>query len=150
MELSVNSVAFDATSGTAYATVKQRVDIWFVPLYAADVELVVRLRLVRDRHWGRWFVAAQEDFYPVLEVSKFLWLGIWRFVWLLQVFSALMCLFGSWVGSPVTMAQEKWHGGDEKIRKVADELWNRKIDEGKEGLKGTYIGEEPVLKILEG
>lgn len=148
--LSVSSVAFDAASGTAYATVRQRFAVWFVPLYAADVELVVRLRLVRDRHWGRWYVAAQDDCYPVVEASKFVWLGIWRVVWLLQVVGALLCVLGAWVGSPVTMLQERWHGGEQSIREAASELWDRQTDQSKEHLKASHNGEEPVLKILEG
>jgi hypothetical protein len=145
--LRVPSVAFDSGSGIAYATVVQQFGVWFVPFYNAEVELVVRLRLVHDRHWGKWFVVAQDDCYPVLEATKFLWLGIWRLVWIWQVLAALVCFVCAFFGAPASWLSEKYIMQEEGARAA------RALEPSvrKEGVKGFVDeGDDPVLRILDG
>jgi hypothetical protein len=47
IDLKVNSVQFDSSRKTLYLDISQRFALWFVPFYAAHVNLVSRLHLVQ-------------------------------------------------------------------------------------------------------
>jgi hypothetical protein len=123
ISLSVSSATFDSSSGIAYATVNQRFAIWFIPFYKADVMLVVRLQLLQDVKSGRWYIASQDDCYPMIEAAKFLWFGLWRILWLWQAFSTLVCVLGCWACIPVTAFLDRRRvddGGTEAAKELKE------------------------------
>jgi len=143
----VSSVAFDKGTGVAYATIRQTFDIWFIPGYRADVQFVVRLQLVRDSHWRKWYIERQEDCYPVVEASKFAWLGLWRVVMFFQFFATVVCVLCSWLGAPLTWFMDKYSGGlgaDPGFSNGLDRH-DEKLTNGMDSSENTDNG---ILKIL--
>jgi hypothetical protein len=117
--LSVTSVAHDSANSILYVSVQQTFRIWPLNLpggwgYRADVGLVVKLGLVYDRHWKRYYIESQEDLYSVTEMAKLLWFGLWRLVVLLQLLATAVCMLGAWVGWPVSWAEERFQMGEVK------------------------------------
>lgn len=95
----------------AYASVRQTFGIWFVPFYRADIKLVVRLSLLYDRETQKYYITHQEDCYPLDEVARFAWLGLWRLVLLGQIIATFMCVILAAIGLPVTRWEEKMGEG---------------------------------------
>jgi len=48
IDLKVNSVQFDEAAQKMYIDINQRMALWFIPFYAANVNLVTRLSLVKE------------------------------------------------------------------------------------------------------
>jgi len=108
----IDSVAYDAAALTLYVRVAQTFRVWFVPLYAARVELVTVLRLERDDEPPRRFrIAAQEDLYQTSEFVRFVALGLGHAVVLAgQFVAAALCVLGAWLFYPQTLLEERFAG----------------------------------------
>ncbi|KAF2431716.1 hypothetical protein EJ08DRAFT_174147 [Tothia fuscella] len=109
--LDVTSVAMDKQNNILYVGVSQTFRIFiFVPLgYRADVNLTSKLMLTYYEDEKKYYIASQDDLYQSDEFTKFIWFGIWRFVWFWQVISAWVCVFLAIFAAPLSWAEDTWH-----------------------------------------
>ncbi|KAF9769719.1 hypothetical protein IL306_012810 [Fusarium sp. DS 682] len=119
IDLQVDSAAFDQKSGLLYVSIRQTFALWFIPLYKAPVKLVSVLQLTQlspesssedegpedskpRRQNARYFIASQEDLYPVNDCIQFLCPGLGPFLWTIwQLYSTWLCVMGSLLFLPV-------------------------------------------------
>lgn len=127
IDITVDSVAFDENSGLLYVTLRQTFALWFVPLYKAPVKLVSVLQLTQksptspslapvqqnslsyaevskpnDQVKHLYYIASQEDMYPVSDTLQFLCPGLGPLLWRAwQLYSSWMCVLGSLILMPV-------------------------------------------------
>ncbi|KAG7435822.1 hypothetical protein Forpi1262_v003469 [Fusarium oxysporum f. sp. raphani] len=115
----VDSAAFDQKSGLLYVSIRQTFALWFIPLYKAPVKLVSVLQLTQlspesssedegpmdskpRRQNPRYYIASQEDLYPVNDCIQFLCPGLGPFLWTIwQLYSTWLCVMGSLLFLPV-------------------------------------------------
>nr|RBQ91733.1 hypothetical protein FVER53263_05606 [Fusarium verticillioides] len=119
IDLKVDSAAFDQKSGLLYVSIRQTFALWFIPLYKAPVKLVSVLQLTQlspesssedegledsepRRQNPRYYIASQEDLYPVNDCIQFLCPGLGPFLWTIwQLYSTWLCVMGSLLFLPV-------------------------------------------------
>ncbi|KAF5965039.1 flavin-binding monooxygenase [Fusarium coicis] len=119
IDLKVDSAAFDQKSGLLYVSIRQTFALWFIPLYKAPVKLVSVLQLTQlspesssedegpedskpCRQNPRYYIASQEDLYPVNDCIQFLCPGLGPFLWTIwQLYSTWLCVMGSLLFLPV-------------------------------------------------
>ncbi|EXM03657.1 hypothetical protein NOF04DRAFT_19812 [Fusarium oxysporum II5] len=119
IDLKVDSAAFDQKSGLLYVSIRQTFALWFIPLYKAPVKLVSVLQLTQlspesssedegpmdskpRRQNPRYYIASQEDLYPVNDCIQFLCPGLGPFLWTIwQLYSTWLCVMGSFLFLPV-------------------------------------------------
>ncbi|TVY78907.1 hypothetical protein Focb16_v008440 [Fusarium oxysporum f. sp. cubense] len=119
IDLKVDSAAFDQKSGLLYVSIRQTFALWFIPLYKAPVKLVSVLQLTQlspesssedegpmdskpRRQNPRYYIASQEDLYPVNDCIQFLCPGLGPFLWTIwQLYSTWLCVMGSLLLLPV-------------------------------------------------
>ncbi|PNP82279.1 hypothetical protein FNYG_04468 [Fusarium nygamai] len=119
IDLKVDSAAFDQKSGLLYVSIRQTFALWFIPLYKAPVKLVSVLQLTQlspesssedegledskpRRQNPRYYIASQEDLYPVNDCIQFLCPGLGPFLWTIwQLYSTWLCAMGSLLFLPV-------------------------------------------------
>ncbi|KAF5613794.1 flavin-binding monooxygenase [Fusarium subglutinans] len=119
IDLKVDSAAFDQKSGLLYVSIRQTFALWFIPLYKAPVKLVSVLQLTQlspesssedegsedskpRRQNPRYYIASQEDLYPVNDCIQFLCPGLGPFLWTIwQLYSTWLCVIGSLLFLPV-------------------------------------------------
>ncbi|KAF2671150.1 hypothetical protein BT63DRAFT_438667 [Microthyrium microscopicum] len=139
------ALAKQGTAKTAYANIKQTFRIFPLPFYKADVELVVKLDLVWDRHWRRYYISRQTDLYDLVNTLKFLWVPIWLPVILWQYFVTVICILGAWVGWPVTLLEERWRVGVTGGR----EILSGKGHGEEKGERDGMVGEAAVVRFVD-
>ncbi|KAF4456035.1 hypothetical protein F53441_1756 [Fusarium austroafricanum] len=120
IDLKVDSAAFDQKSGLLYVSIRQTFAVWFIPLYKAPVKLVSVLQLTQlspdssssedetpdsskpRRYTAKYYIASQEDLYPVNDCIQFLLPGLGPFLWSIwQLYSTWLCVMGSLLFLPV-------------------------------------------------
>ncbi|KAF5532518.1 flavin-binding monooxygenase [Fusarium mexicanum] len=119
IDLKVDSAGFDQKSGLLYVSIRQTFALWFIPLYKAPVKLVSVLQLTQlspesssedegsddskpRRQNPRYYIASQEDLYPVNDCIQFLCPGLGPFLWTIwQLYSTWLCVMGSLLFLPV-------------------------------------------------
>ncbi|EMT64296.1 hypothetical protein FOC4_g10010790 [Fusarium odoratissimum] len=105
--------------GLLYVSIRQTFALWFIPLYKAPVKLVSVLQLTQlspesssedegpmdskpRRQNPRYYIASQEDLYPVNDCIQFLCPGLGPFLWTIwQLYSTWLCVMGSFLFLPV-------------------------------------------------
>jgi hypothetical protein len=126
---------FDQRSGLLYVSLRQTFAVWFIPLYKAPVRLVTVLQLTSRASWessetitksnvtegrepaalsgpglerAKYYIASQEDLYPVNDCLQFLLPGLGPMLWFAwQTYSAALCVFGSLVFLPLFLVLNK-------------------------------------------
>ncbi|KAF7560439.1 hypothetical protein G7046_g3725 [Stylonectria norvegica] len=130
IDIKVDSAVFDQRSGLLYVSLRQTFAVWFIPLYKAPVRLVSVLQLTqrslsspdgftsddstlsesstkkhnatRSANKSKYFIASQEDLYPVTDCIQFLLPGLGPFLWFLwQLYSTWLCVMGSMIFLPL-------------------------------------------------
>ncbi|RSM00367.1 hypothetical protein CDV31_011817 [Fusarium ambrosium] len=131
IDIKVDSAVFDQKSGLLYVSLRQTFAVWFIPLYKAPVRLVSVLQLTqlspdsseddvpekqptnkrngkpgnvkpRRQQKPKYFIASQEDLYPVNDCIQFILPGLGPFLWTLwQLYSTWLCVVGSLIFLPV-------------------------------------------------
>jgi hypothetical protein len=120
IDIQVDSAAFDQKSGLLYVSLRQTFALWFIPLYKAPVRLVSVLQLTQlspesssdedeapedskpRRQSAKYYIASQEDLYPVTDCIQFLCPGLGPFLWRIwQLYSTWLCVMGSLLFLPV-------------------------------------------------
>ncbi|KAI5465422.1 hypothetical protein BGZ63DRAFT_419994 [Mariannaea sp. PMI_226] len=116
LDIKVDRVDFDQQSGLLYVSLRQTFAVWFIPLYKAPVRLVSVLQLTQqsppriedvkganqasedsprtmkpENRKPKYYIASQEDFYPVTDYLQFLMPGFGRCLWL------VWCLWSFWM-----------------------------------------------------
>ncbi|KAL2213008.1 hypothetical protein CC79DRAFT_1351963 [Sarocladium strictum] len=128
IDIIVDSSVFDEKSGLLYVSLRQTFALWFIPLYKAPVRLVSVLQLtqcnieemswqvgendspppVKKRPRPKYFIASQEDLYPVTDCLQLLLPGLGPtllFFW--HLYSAWLCIMGSMVLLPLYLVFKK-------------------------------------------
>ena len=129
---------FDQRSGLLYVSLRQTFAVWFIPLYKAPVRLVSVLQLTQktvssspvstppnelvmntkkrkspnslrvSQNKTKYFIASQEDLYPVTDCLQFLLPGLGPFLWFCwQVYSTWLCVMGSLIFLPLYLFLNK-------------------------------------------
>ncbi|KAH7162164.1 hypothetical protein B0J13DRAFT_668931 [Dactylonectria estremocensis] len=127
MDIKVDSATFDQQSGRLSVSLRQTFAIWCIPVYKAPVRLVSVLQLTQitssptlqsQERFGsmnqnsftvsdsfnrpKYYIASQEDLYPVTDCMQFLLPGLGSFLWLVwQLYSAWLFLMGSLLFLPL-------------------------------------------------
>ncbi|KAF4979257.1 hypothetical protein FZEAL_4502 [Fusarium zealandicum] len=131
IDIKVDSAVFDQRSGLLYVSLRQTFAVWFIPLYKAPVRLVSVLQLTqrspsppeempvkqllpsdkRDtkpetakprRQKPKYYIASQEDLYPVSDCIQFLLPGLGPFLWgVWQLYSTWLCVMASLLFLPL-------------------------------------------------
>ncbi|EEU39774.1 uncharacterized protein NECHADRAFT_60573, partial [Fusarium vanettenii 77-13-4] len=106
IDIKVDSAVFDQKSGLLYVSLRQTFAVWFIPLYKAPVRLVSVLQLTQlvkpRRQKPKYFIASQEDLYPVNDCIQFILPGLGPFLWTLwQLYSTWLCVVASLIFLPV-------------------------------------------------
>ncbi|KAF5653842.1 monooxygenase [Fusarium heterosporum] len=120
IDIKVDSAAFDQQSGLLYVSLRQTFALWFIPLYKAPVRLVSVLQLTQlssesssdedepnenskpRRQNPKYYIASQEDLYPVNDCIQFLCPGLGPFLWSIwQLYSTWLCFVGSLLFLPL-------------------------------------------------
>ncbi|KAI9668468.1 MAG: hypothetical protein M1831_001222 [Alyxoria varia] len=125
IDLQVNSIAYDAPNQILYVNISQVFRIFFVPFYAARVNLTTVLHLIRrdsiysDGGRSKYYINCQNDLYQINEIIKFaLPFGGPVLVWVWQILAALVCLMAAVACWPVSLWEE--HG--DKVGEKADHV----------------------------
>lgn len=164
IDISVNSVAYDAANLTLYLHISQTFRIWFVPFYAAPVDLVTVLKLVREGEGRKYFIKSQEDFYQTTGFARFaipfgghLLMIAWQFI------AMMLCMLGVVVFYPQTVLEERlkgkgWTGLASRVsnvpvkdrgEEVRLEDWKREWDEKEEDREmRAFVKEQEEMKKL--
>ncbi|KAJ9425732.1 monooxygenase [Fusarium oxysporum] len=136
IDLKVDSAAFDQKSGLLYVSIRQTFALWFIPLYKAPVKLVSVLQLTQlspesssedegpmdskpRRQNPRYYIASQEDLYPVNDCIQFLCPRSWSL--LVDHLAALQHLAmrdGIFVVSACLLSAQRHAEGEEKNSQV--------------------------------
>ncbi|KAF4472575.1 flavin-binding monooxygenase [Fusarium albosuccineum] len=130
IDIKVDSAVFDQRSGLLYVSLRQTFAVWFIPLYKAPVRLVSVLQLTQltpeseeffsreslsdddcdgkpenlrpPQQKPKYYIASQEDLYPVNDCLQFLLPGLGPFIWTLwQLYSTWLCVVGSLLFLPL-------------------------------------------------
>ncbi|KAF1809434.1 hypothetical protein P152DRAFT_476563 [Eremomyces bilateralis CBS 781.70] len=112
IDLSIQSVGYDAPNLRLYVTVHQIFRLWFVPFYKAPVTLVTVLDLAKVEK--KYRIQQQEDLYQTDKFISFvpLFPGGSLVVMACQYFAALFCVVGAMVLRPFTwLAENRYPGG---------------------------------------
>ncbi|RGP68562.1 flavin-binding monooxygenase [Fusarium longipes] len=114
------TLTFDQKSGLLYVSLRQTFAVWFIPLYKVPVRLVSVLQLTQlspesssdededpkdakpRRQNPKYYIASQEDLYPVSDCIQFLCPGLGPFLWRIwQLYSTWLCIMGSFLFLPI-------------------------------------------------
>jgi len=126
IDITVDSAVFDQRSGLLYVSLRQTFALWFIPLYKAPVKFVSLLQLTQRASWdssetvtrstltegrplagpgqerAKYYIASQEDLYPVNDCLQFLLPGLGPLIWFSwQLFSTGLCVLCSLVFFPL-------------------------------------------------
>ncbi|KAM5351076.1 hypothetical protein ACJ41O_003799 [Fusarium nematophilum] len=131
IDIKVDSAVFDQRSGLLYVSLRQTFAVWFIPLYKAPVRLVSVLQLTQRspsppeematkesppadngdtkpenmkprKQKPKYYIASQEDLYPVNDCIQFLLPGLGPFLWSVwQLYSTWLCVVGSLLFLPL-------------------------------------------------
>ncbi|MCJ1477448.1 hypothetical protein MMC13_006119 [Lambiella insularis] len=120
IEISVDSVAFDAHSLLLYVSIHQVFKIFVIPGFRAPVKLVTVLQLVRapasSKAQPLYLIASQNDLYQVNECVKFFSVLriVWLFVLVWQFIATGFCVLGAILCSPISWMEENVVGGNQE------------------------------------
>ncbi|KAH7170079.1 hypothetical protein EDB81DRAFT_908524 [Dactylonectria macrodidyma] len=127
MDIKVDSATFDQQSGLLSVSLRQTFSMWCIPVYKAPVRLISVLQLTQitssptlesQERFGstnrssiapsngfnrpKYYIASQEDLYPVTDCMQFLLPGLGPFLWLVwQLYSAWLFMMGSLLFLPL-------------------------------------------------
>ncbi|KAG5661405.1 hypothetical protein KAF25_005527 [Fusarium avenaceum] len=122
IDIRIDSAAFDQHSGLLYVSIRQTFAVWFIPFYKAPVRLVSVLQLTQlssessseddelsesqslspRGQTPKYYIASQDDLYPVNDCIQFLCPGLGPFLWTIwQLYSTCLCFVGSLLFLPL-------------------------------------------------
>ncbi|KAF2687781.1 hypothetical protein K458DRAFT_414857 [Lentithecium fluviatile CBS 122367] len=107
IDITVNSVAYDARNLILYVDISQVFRIWVVPFYCAPVNLTSVMTLEQSPDDGKYYIQSQNDLYQADEFIKFVLPPGWMLVWLWHFLSTFFCVVGSCLLWPIS-AMEQW------------------------------------------
>ena len=137
---------FDQRSGLLYVSLRQTFALWFIPLYKAPVRLVTVLQLTQSgetasrnslseggrdssalsglgQERAKYYIASQEDLYPVNDCLQFLLPGLGPLLWFVwQVYSAWLCLLGSLVLFPLYLVLNRPKEASRKTNRLETKM----------------------------
>jgi hypothetical protein len=102
---------FNQKSSILFVEIRQIFSLFFVPFYKSNVHLTTKLHLVYCKNDQKYYIRSQEDLYQLNEVVKFFWPGGATIIWLWQMFTTALCLFGALALAPVTRMEQKQVNG---------------------------------------